>query len=46
MIHGRSANMSEGVGVKNLTARNSPDMLGENIGMKRALVQALKLPAI
>ena len=36
--------MSEGGGVKNLTARNSPDMLGEKIGMKRVPVRALKLP--
>ena len=46
MIHGRSANMSEGVGGKNLTARNLPDMLGGKIGMKWAPVRALKLPTI
>ena len=38
--------MSEGVGEKNLTARNSPDMLGDKIGMKWAPVRALKLPTI
>ena len=31
---------------KNLTARNSPDMLGDKIGMKWAPVRALKLPTI
>ena len=31
-------------GVKNLTARNSSEMLGEQIGMKRVPVRALKLP--
>ena len=33
-----------GVGVKNLTARNSPDMLGDKIGMKQVPVQALNAP--
>ena len=46
MTHGWSANMSEGVGVKNLTPRNSPDMSCEKIGMKRPPVRALKLPRI
>jgi len=46
MIHGRSANMSEGVAGKNLTARNLSDMLGDQIGMKWAHVRALKLPTI
>ena len=35
--------MSEGAGVKNLTARNSPDMLGEKNCMKQVPVRALKL---
>ena len=34
-----------GVGGKNLTARNSPDMLGDRIGMKGVPVGALKLPS-
>ena len=46
MIHGRSANMSEGAGGKNLTARNLPDMLGGKIAMEWAPVRALKLPTI
>ena len=46
MIHGGSPKMSWGVGVKNPAARNSPDMLGETIGMKWAPVRALKLPTI
>ena len=46
LIHGWSANVSWGVGVKNLTARNSPDMLGDKIGMKQVPVRALKLPTI
>ena len=44
MIHGGSPNMSWGVGVKNLTARNSPDMLGDKIGMKQVPVRALNAP--
>ena len=44
MIHGWSANVSWGVGVKNLTARNSPDMLGDKIGMKQVPVRALNAP--
>ena len=32
--------------MKTLPARNSPDMLGEKIGMKQAPVRALKLPTI
>ena len=46
MIHGGSPNMSWGVGVKNLTARNSPDMLGEKICTKRVPVRALNIPTI
>ena len=46
MNHGRSANLSEGGGRENLTARNLPDMLGDKIGMKWAAVRALKLPTI
>ena len=42
MIHGWSANVAWGVGVKNLTARNSPDMLGDKIGMKQ--IPALNAP--
>ena len=38
--------MSEGGGGKNLTARNSPDMLGGKIAMKWAPMRALKLPTI
>ena len=38
--------MSEGGGVKNLTAMNLQDMLGDNIGMKWHPVRALKLPTI
>ncbi len=38
--------MSEGGGGKNLTARNCPDMLGEQIGMKGDPMRALKLPTI
>ena len=38
--------MSEGVRVKNLTARNLLDMMGDKIGMKWAPVRALKLPTI
>ena len=38
--------MSEGGGVKNLTARKLPDMLGDKIGMKWVPVRALKLPTI
>ena len=38
--------MSEGVGRKNLTARNLPDMMGDEIGMKWDPVRALKLPTI
>ena len=44
MIHDWSANMSEGSGAKNLTARKSPDMLGGKMGTKRVPVRALKLP--
>ena len=44
LIHGWSANVSWGVGVKNLTARNSPDMLGDKIGMKQVPVRALNAP--
>ena len=44
LIHGWSANVSWGVGVKKLTARNSPDMLGDKIGMKQVPVQALNAP--
>ena len=46
MIHGKSANMTDGGGGKNLTARNLPDMLGDKSGMKWAVVRALKLPTI
>ena len=46
MIHGGSPNMSWGVGVKNLTARIAPDMLGSKMGMKRVPVRALKVPTI
>ena len=46
MIHGRSPKMSDGVGGKNLTARNMPDMLGDEISMKWAPERALKLPTI
>ena len=46
LIHGWSANVSWGVGVKKLTARNSPDMLGEKIGTKRAPVRAPNIPTI
>ena len=35
-----------GVGVKNLTARVVPDMLGSKIGMKRVAVRALKVSTI
>ena len=38
--------MSWGGWVKNLTARNSPDMLGEKIGTKRVPVRALNIPTI
>ena len=38
--------MSKGVGMKDLTARNWLDMLGEKIGMKRVPMRALKLPTI
>ena len=44
LIHGWSANVSWGVGVKKLTARNSPDMLGDKIGMKQVPVRALNAP--
>ena len=46
MIHGWSAKVSWGSGVKNLTARKSPDMLGGKMGTKRVPVRALKLPTI
>ena len=46
MIHGKSANLLEGGGWKNLTARNLPDMLGDKIGMKWDPARALKLPTI
>ena len=46
MIHGRSANMSWGVGVKNRTSRVVPDMLGGKMGTKRVPVRALKVPTI
>ena len=45
MIHGWSAKVSWGVGVKNLTARDVPDMLGGKMGMKRVAVRALKAPS-
>ena len=35
-----------GGGVKNLTARIAPDMLGSKMGMKRVPVRALKVPTI
>ena len=35
-----------GVGVENLTARNSPDMLGKNTGTKEVPVGALNAPTI
>ena len=38
--------MSWGVGVKNLTARVAPDMLGGKMGTKWVTVRALKLPTI
>ena len=44
MIHGWSAKVSWGSGVKNLTARKSPDMLGGKMGTKRVPVTALKVP--
>ena len=44
LIPGWSANVSWGVGVKKLTARNSPDMLGDKIGMKQVPVRALNAP--
>ena len=46
MIHGRSANMSWGVGVKNLAARVVPEMLGGKMGMKRVPRRALKVSTI
>ena len=46
MIHGWSAKVSWGVGVKNLTARVVPDMLGGKMGMKRVPVRALKVSTI
>ena len=46
MIHGWSAKVSWGVGVKNLTARDVPDMLGGKMGMKRVAVRALKVSTI
>ena len=45
MIHGGSPFMSWGVGVKNLTARIAPDMLGSNMGTKMVPVRALKAPS-
>ena len=46
MIHGGSPNLSWGVGVKNLTARVVPDMLGGKMGMKRVPWRALKVSTI
>ena len=38
--------MALGGGVKNLTAKKSPDMLGEKIGTKRFPVRAPNIPTI
>ena len=46
MIHGGSPFMSWGVGVKNLTARIAPDMLGSKMGTKMVPVRALNTPTI
>ena len=46
MIHGWSANVSWGVGVKNLTARIAPDMLGSKMGTKMVHMTALNAPTI
>ena len=46
MIHGGSPNMSWGVGVKHLTARIAPGMLGSKMGMKWVPMRALKVPTI
>ena len=45
MIHGWSAKVSWGVGVKNLTARIVPDMLGSKMGTKMVPVRALEAPS-
>ena len=44
MIHGWSAKVSWGVGIKNLTARIVPDMLGGKMGTKMVPVRALNAP--
>ena len=46
MIHGWSAKVSWGVGIKNLTARIVPDMLGGKMGRKVVPVRALRVSTI
>ena len=46
MIHEGSALMAWGVGVENLIARNSPDMLGGKTGTKIAPIWRLNAPKV